>query len=257
MVLYLVGGATVLGATAVMAMAGLGAAFLFVPLFYYLGVPFVEASATALLLNAVSLSFATVAYARAGLINVRIGIPVLIVATILAPLGAAVAPGVDRHVLLWLFVGFLVFAGAMMLLYRPAPSANERANRRGALPAVAGLGGVAGFLGGLLGVGGGNVVLPGLTFLGLAPKVAAGTTALVVTFSSLSGFLGHATFGHLDPAFVGTMAVLAAAGSLIGSRLMTHHVSGAQLKLIIGVVLWLIASKMALDAAGLTGGIPR
>ena len=48
---------------------------------------------------------------------------------------------------------------------------------------------MAGFLGGLLGVGGGNVILPGLTWLGLDAKVAAGTTALAVVFSSLSGFL--------------------------------------------------------------------
>ena len=43
-----------------LAMAGLGAAFLFVPFFYYLGVPLAEATPTALLLNVVSLSFATV-----------------------------------------------------------------------------------------------------------------------------------------------------------------------------------------------------
>ncbi|MFN3982679.1 MAG: sulfite exporter TauE/SafE family protein, partial [Caldilinea sp.] len=42
-----------------MAMAGLGAAFLFVPLFYYMGMPLAEATPAALLLNVVSLIFAT------------------------------------------------------------------------------------------------------------------------------------------------------------------------------------------------------
>ena len=54
MLLYLVGGAAVFVGSGVMAMAGLGAAFLFVPLFYYMGVPLGEATSTALLLNAVS-----------------------------------------------------------------------------------------------------------------------------------------------------------------------------------------------------------
>ena len=59
-----------------LAMAGLGAAFLFVPLFYYMGVPLPEATATALLLNVVSLLFATINYWRGGLVNFKIGLPV-------------------------------------------------------------------------------------------------------------------------------------------------------------------------------------
>ena len=143
-----------------MAMAGLGAAFLFVPLFYYLGVPLDEATSTALLLNAVSLSAAAIAYARGGLIDWRIGIPVLIAAVILAPLGAALTPHIDRSVLLALFVGFLVFAGAMMLVL-PAPHERPRPWARTEAGVGRALGSVAGFLGGLLGVGGGNIILPG------------------------------------------------------------------------------------------------
>jgi hypothetical protein len=105
-------------------------------------------------------------------------------------------------------------------------------------------------MGGLLGVGGGNIVLPGLTWLGLETKVAAGTTALVVVFSSLSGFAGHAALGHLDPAFIVAMAILAAAGSYVGSHLMKTRLSSVQLKRVIGVLLWVIAVKIALDAIG-------
>jgi hypothetical protein len=246
MLLYLVGGLAVFIGSGVMAMAGLGAAFLFVPLFFYMGVPLGQATSTALLLNAVSLSAATIAYARGGLVDWRAGIPVLIAAVILAPLGASLTVAIDQQVLLGLFVAFLVFAGAMMLFYRP------HTGRRDLAPAAeagagAAVGGVAGFLGGLLGVGGGNIILPGLTWLGLDAKVAAGTTALAVVFSSLSGFLGHAALGGLDPVFIVVMAVLAAAGSLAGSHVMQTRLSSAQLKRFIGVLLWVIAAKMALD----------
>ncbi|MFI5258924.1 MAG: sulfite exporter TauE/SafE family protein [Candidatus Limnocylindrales bacterium] len=249
MLLYVIGGAAVFVFSGVMAMAGLGAAFLFVPLFYYLGVPLPEATSTALLLNAVSLSTATVSYARGRLIDYRVGLPVLIAATLLAPLGASFTAQVDRHVLLGLFAAFLVFAGTMMLFYcaragRPAASATTTAG------VGVGVGGVAGFMGGLLGVGGGNIVLLGLTWLGVETKVAAGTTALVVVFSSLSGFAGHAALGHLDPVFIVSMAILAAAGSYAGSHLMKTRLSSVQLKRVIGVLLWVIAVKIALDAIG-------
>ncbi len=96
-------------------------------------------------------------------------------------------------------------------------------------------------------MGGGNFILPVLNWLGLDAKVAAGTTAFVVVFSSLSGFLGHATMGGLHPLFIALMAVMAAAGSIIGSQLMKTKLSSPQLKRIIGGLLWLIAAKMISD----------
>jgi uncharacterized membrane protein YfcA len=81
----------------------------------------------------------------------------------------------------------------------------------------------------------------------LEAKAAAGTTSLVVVFSSLSGFLGHATLGGLDPLFIGITAIMAAAGSILGSQLMKTKLSDQQLKRVIGVLLWLIAAKMIFD----------
>lgn len=53
----------------------------------------------ALLLNVVSLMFATITYWRAGLINVRLAVPMLVVAVALAPVGARVTPLVDQTLL--------------------------------------------------------------------------------------------------------------------------------------------------------------
>jgi hypothetical protein len=243
---YFICAALVFIFSGLLAMAGLGAAFLFVPLFYYLGVPLAEATPTALLLNVVSLMFATVNYWRGKLINWRVGLPVLITAVILSPIGARLTQYVDKTLLLSMFAAFLVFAGSMMLFYK-AQKREVALSRPVEIGAGVGVGTVAGFLGGLLGVGGGNFILPVLTWLGLDAKVAAGTTALVVVFSSLSGFLGHATMSGLDPWFIGIMAVMAAAGSIIGSQLMKTKLSNLQLKRIIGILLWLIAVKMIYD----------
>ena len=244
--IYLLSAVLVFVFSGLLAMAGLGAAFLFVPLFYYLGVPLAEATPTALLLNVVSLLFATINYWRGKLINWRVGLPVLVVAVILSPFGARLTASVNKTLLLGMFAAFLVFAGFMMLFYQAKKRA-QPLSRPVEIGAGVGVGGVAGFLGGLLGVGGGNFILPVLNWLGLDAKVAAGTTALVVVFSSFSGFLGHASLGGLDPLFIGIMAVMAAAGSIVGSQLMKTKVSSQQLKRIIGVLLWLIAAKMIFD----------
>jgi hypothetical protein len=235
----------------VLAMAGVGAAFLLVPLFYWLGVPLDVATSTALLLNVVSLSFASATYWRAGLVNLALGVPITIAAVVLAPVGARVSPHVDKDVLLGLFAAFLVFAGAMMMFYRRKVGTRGW-TRRTELTVGVGVGSVAGFLGGLLGVGGGNIVLPALNGAGLEAKVAAGTTGLVVVFSSLSGFLGRISVGDLDRVLVAVSAIAAAGGSLMGSRLMTSRISNVQLKRIIAVVLWVVAAKIVWDLT--TGG---
>ncbi|MFW5943224.1 MAG: sulfite exporter TauE/SafE family protein [Chloroflexota bacterium] len=243
---YLVNAIVVFFFSGLLAMAGLGAAFLFVPLFYYMGVPLAEATAAALLLNVISLLFAAISYWRGHLVNWRVGLPVLVTAVILAPLGARLTPFVDRRLLLGLFAAFLVFAGTMMLFYRPRLREHVLGQKT-ELGAGTAIGSVAGFLGGLLGVGGGNFILPVLNWLGLDPKVAAGTTALIVVFSSFSGFLGHATLGGLDPLFLGLMALMAAGGSIAGAQLMKERISNTQLKRLIGILLWAIAAKMIFD----------
>lgn len=246
--IYLAVAVIVLVLSGVLAMAGLGAAFLFVPLFYWLGVPLPVAASTALLLNAVSLSFASVTYWRARLVNLSVGIPITVAAVVAAPLGARAAPHVDTTVLLWLFAAFLVFAGAMMLFYR-RPDVDRELGRATQVGAGTAVGGVAGFLGGLLGVGGGNVILPALNGMGLDPKEAAGTTGLAVVFSSLSGFLGRVSIGELDGTLIAVSVVAAAVGSLVGARLMTTRVTSGQLKRLIAVVLWGVAVKMVWDLA--------
>lgn len=246
---YLLSALLVFAFSGLLSMAGLGAAFLFVPLFYYLGVPLAKATSTALLLNVVSLLFAAMNYWRGRLINWRLGLPVLLTAVILLPLGARLSATVNKTLLLGLFAAFLFFAGFMMLFYKTKQQ-EKPLGRPLEVAYGAGVGGLAGFLGGLLGVGGGNFILPVLNWLGLDAKVAAGTTSLVVVFSSLSGFLGHATITGLDPWFVGGMAIMSVAGSVLGSQLMKTKVSSAYLKKIIGVLLWGIAIKMFLDLIG-------
>ena len=229
--------------TAIMAMAGVGAAFILVPIFLALGVEIHAAMATALLLNAISTSVSTMTFIRKRLVEWRLAIPILIVAVALSPVGVHVSQGLDRRLLLWLFSGFLVFASLMMLLYSPKIS-DTQISARSQMLRGSFLGGVAGFVGGLLGVGGGSIIVPALVGSGLDPKRASATASFVVVFASLTGFFAHATLSGMDYSLVGATGIASAGGAALGAWLMSEKLKSGQLKYIIGFVLLGTATKL-------------
>ncbi|GAB4336955.1 MAG: sulfite exporter TauE/SafE family protein [Desulfobulbaceae bacterium] len=229
--------------TTLLTIAGVGAAFILIPVFIALGIDVHVAMATALLLNSIAMVFASWRFMQKKLIMWKVAIPILLVATALSPVGAYVSTGLNREVLLWMFVAFLHFAAAMMLFYKPVRRERQASRGREVVSGLS-VGGFAGFLGGLLGVGGGNFIVPVLVWLGYEPKKASATTSFIVIFSSFSGFLGHATVGSIDPGLLGFTAAGSALGAVAGSWLMTEKLKQKQVKMIIGIVLLGIAAKM-------------
>ncbi len=230
--------------TTVMAMAGVGAAFVLIPVFTAQGVELHGAMATALLLNAVAMTVASVTFVRKRVVAWPLVLPMLALAVIASPFGVRLAQRLDRTLLLWLFVAFLVFASVMMLVYRPKPrpAAGSAAS---ALALGLPVGGIASFVGGLLGVGGGNIIVSALVASGLEPKRAAASASFVVLFASLSGFLAHATTGTIDTTLLVSTAVASAAGAALGAWLASVKIGAEQLKRVIAVVLMAVAVKTA------------
>lgn len=256
-------------ATTVLTVAGVGAAFILVPIYLALGIELHTAMSTALLLNGISMIFASITFARERLILWRLAFPILIAATVLSPAGAYASQFVPRNSLLLLFILFLLFAASMMLFYKTSGKKKAEQHNKDENTAVnssqnnknpdetesingmwtvgAPMGGVAGFLGGLLGVGGGNIIVPVLVWLGIPPKKASATSSFIVIFSSLAGFAGRASLGSLDGGLLFYTVVGSVAGALIGSWLMSKKLQNKQVKVIIGVLLYVIAIKMLFD----------
>lgn len=116
---------------------------------------------------------------------------------------------------------------------------------------ILGVGGaVAGFLGGLLGIGGGFLVGPLLIASGFETKRAGATTAYVVTASSLAGFAGHISHMRLPwrPALAAMAGVVA--GSQTGASLLTGAKGAAWAKWTYAAVLAAVATKLFADAFG-------
>jgi uncharacterized membrane protein YfcA len=237
--------ALVFGFTTVLTIAGVGSAFIVIPTFYWLGVPLTEAMAIGLLLNAISMTFASANYIRYKLVLFRTAVPIIILAIIFSPLGAWSTRFFPKNTLILLFVLFLVFAASMMLFYKPKKKEEGRSSGGKEFKTGLGLGIGAGYLGGLLGVGGGNFIVPALVWLGIDPKKASATTAFIVVFSSLSGFFGHTAMGTINWNLLAFAAVGSVAGAMVGSWLMHKKLDANQVKKIIGMVLYVIAAKMA------------
>ena len=247
--IYIIAGILTLPITTVLTITGVGAAFVLIPLFTTLGIELHEAMAVALLLNSLAMILASYRYSRKGLILWKIGIPLIITSIIGAPIGALLSYRVNNDLIRICFICFLLFAAAMIFFYksnRPQLKGIEKLSLKGTL--ISGIFGlVVGFIGGLIGVGGGNIILPVLIALGIDPKEAIGTTALVVIFSSMSGFISHLGAGNINILFIVITAVAAIIGALIGSWLMTDKLKPAVIKKILGFILIAVAIKMIIN----------
>ena len=112
--------------TTVLTIAGVGAAFIIIPTFYWLGIPLTEAMAVALLLNAISMTFASVNYIRYKLVSFKTAIPIILLAVVFSPLGAYSTRYFPKELLIAIFSAFLLFAGSMMLFYAPKTKKDDQ-----------------------------------------------------------------------------------------------------------------------------------
>lgn len=116
----------------------------------------------------------------------------------------------------------------------------------------AGLGIGAGLLAGMLGVGGGQVVVPGLLYLfhikGFPPEVsvhmALGTSLATIIITSLSSARSHAKRGAVDWDVLKRLAPGIAVGAILGG-LMSDLFSASTLRTAFGVFLILLSVQMA------------
>lgn len=112
---------------------------------------------------------------------------------------------------------------------------------------------IAGFLAGLLGIGGGGVLVPVLYevfgVLGVDPAVrmhlALGTTLAIILPTSLKSFAGHKARGSVDMALLKRVAPFVVAGVVFGS-ITVKAASSDALKWVWVISATLIAIKMAL-----------
>lgn len=114
------------------------------------------------------------------------------------------------------------------------------------------LGAVAGFLAGLLGVGGGLIIVPVLDFLllrqgvgaGMAMHLALGTSLATIILTSISSIRAHHARGAVLWPAVARLTPGIVVGALLGSALV-DALAGGELRLIFGIFVLAVAAQLA------------
>lgn len=114
------------------------------------------------------------------------------------------------------------------------------------------LGSVVGILAGMLGIGGGLIIVPALSyllihFMGMTTEtvmpVAIATSLSTIIFTGMSSALAHYKLGNIQRRVVLYTGLGIAVGAIIGAQ-VASHISGELLKDIFAVLVILIALQM-------------
>jgi uncharacterized membrane protein YfcA len=221
----------------VFAMIGLGGSQLYIPILFWLGMDFkTQAIPLGMLLNVINSSSAAWTYGTRRMIAWKVAIPFGIAMVLLAPLGTWINVTLPTKPIILLFALFTASAGLLMLSGWKPKGDGLSPGQRVFLGITAGS--VLGFFAGLIGRGGGSFVVPLLYVAGLEAKVAAATSAMVVSFSGTSSFVSHISSAARPVWGVWILCGVAVfLGGQIGSRLMAEKLKPQSVKLVFGWIL--------------------
>ncbi len=203
-------------------MFGLGGGFLMVPFLTFLGSDIrisIGTSATAIFFNSLP---ATISYSRSRLVIYRAGLIIALPAIIGAQLGAHATKIVDTHTLRILFGIALILVSLRMFheTYRRRDAREHKVNW--GLKSYVGLvlgGLLSGVIAGLLGVGGGVINVPLLSYMGYTIHQAIATSTMAITITTISSSAKHYSLGNVDFFLVALLSPTLIIGAQIGSRI--------------------------------------
>jgi len=156
-----------------------------------------------------------------------------------AVIGAGLTDLVNAHLLLVITSVLIGWTSVEVIRGRRPRVPWERGKTPGWKYAAIGL--VAGFVSGLLGLGGGIVMVPAFTtIIGMPLKRALGTSLVTIAALVIPGTIVHAVLGHIDWAIFLVLTIGVVPGARIGSKLAL----GAKertLRLAVGAFLFAVA----------------
>ncbi len=245
--------------SAVFSMFGQGGGAFYVPMLLALSVPmYVAASTSQILIMVVSFSSMLI-FAKARTVDWKLVLLIEPPTNIGAFLGGYLSPYFPADFARLCFAGVLLIGAYYM--FRPPKATPEASsgpdrwwlwhsasvstaytiNALVLVPVML----LAGFVAGMLGVGGGLLKVPAVVVLGGVPmSIAVGSSSLMIGVTALTGFIGHLLRGHFDL----WLTVVLAGGVLIGSQIgprLAIKTNQAQLKkyfalLLVLIAIWLI-----------------
>lgn len=236
------------------ALFGLGGGFLVVPTLNLLGVEMhhaVGTSSAAVVFTSLS---SAIAYSRQKRIHYRVGFLLASTAVVGAYIGAWMTSFISASGLKVIFGLALIVVSVRIYRKKTAEPSEVRLEDVRVNYWLVPIGGFfAGIASGLLGVGGGIINVPFLTYLGLPIHYAVATSSFAIVFTALAGALKHYAMGNVETQWL----VLLVPGLIIGAQLgagIARRTKASSLKKAFAVVMTLLALRMILKGLGF--GIP-
>ncbi len=230
-------------AGALSALLGIGGATITTPAVRVLGAsPILAVGSTvpAILPGAIS---GSLRYAREGLVDWSLALSTGISGSLFALLGAWTSDHVDGRILMVLTAVLMLWSGISVVRggrSGPAPE-GEPAGERPSMVVLGAVGAGAGFVAGLLGVGGGIVLVPAMTGLLRVPMKRAVASSLVgVAIFSIPALITHAVLGHIDWSYAVPLMVGVVPGARLGARL-TLRQSDRSVRRLFGILVIVLA----------------
>lgn len=213
----------------------------------FVGVAPAEMKPTALTLNVLVASIGTARLWRAGLIDLRALLPLMVASVPMAFIGGAMQLPVTTY---RVAVGCVLLAAGLRLLVDPREKATLQGGSGAAripLPAAVIAGTAIGLLSGLTGTGGGIFLSPLLLLLGWAgARQTAGMAAPFILVNSVSGLAGNLVSLQSLPAELPWFALAALCGALLGTQLVIRWLPVRLLQYLLGAVLLVASVKLIL-----------
>jgi uncharacterized membrane protein YfcA len=233
------------------ALFGLGGGFLIVPTLNFLGVEIhhaVGTSSAAVVFTSLS---SAIAYSRQKRIHYKVGLLLASTAVIGAYIGAWLTSFISAAQLKVIFGLALVVVAVRIYRKKTAEPSEVKLEEVEVNYRLVPIGGFfAGIASGLLGVGGGIINVPFLTYLGLPIHYAVATSSFAIVFTATAGALKHYAMGNVETQWL----VLLVPGLIIGAQLgarIAKRTRASSLKRAFAVVMALLALRMILKGLGL------
>ena len=171
---------------------GFGGGSTYLALLLLWGIPFTIFPVIALCCNIIVVSGNCINYARAGNLNFKLLLPYLIGSIPLAFIGGALP--IDKTIFEILLFVILSTAGLLLLINFKTYDDHETSYKPIPFPISVFIGGILGFLSGVVGIGGGIFLSPILFLIRAAkPKYITTAASMFILINSISGIFGQLT----------------------------------------------------------------